>query len=144
MDESLHINRLTWADTTTNHKKSNLAVLKMLVLKKTITTLIRMWKSGFQCHDHKNEETDLINNIVRIPWMGRWSRRKQNQLKYIPQGHLLGGRPHGQRGLHWCGPPPCWTSAIPGHPAAFSVSVPTFSPALCPPQQASPWTGGHL
>ena len=119
----------------------------LIKMTKNIRTLIRTWKSSFQVlkrYDHKNEEADLIKKIVVTPWMGRWSRRKQSQLLYIPQGRLPGERPHVQRGLHWYGLPLYWTSAIPGHPAAFSVSVPKFSPVLCSPWQASPWTGGHL
>lgn len=110
-------------------------------------TLIRSWKSSFQagkCCDQKNEEATLTKKVVAPPWMGRSSRRKQDQLLYIPQGHPPGGRPRAQRGLHWYGLPPCWTSAIPGHLAAFSIAFPTFPPALCSPWQVSPWSGGHL
>lgn len=118
----------------------------LIKMSKNIRMLIRSWKSGSQvwkCCDQKNEEADRIKKIVATPWMGR-SRRKKDQLLYIPQGHPPGGRPHGRRGPHWYGLPPYWTSAIPGHPEAFSIAFPTFPPALCSPWQASPWSGGHL
>lgn len=121
-------------------------VFVLIKMSKNIRMLIRSWKSGSQvwkCCDQEDEEADWIKKIFATPWMGR-SRRKKDQLLYIPQGHPPGGRPHGRRGPHWYGLPPYWTSAIPGHPEAFSIAFPTFPPALCSPWQASPWSGGHL
>lgn len=114
---------------------------------KNIWRLARSWKSSSQAwkrHDQKNQEANLIKKVVATPWMGRSRRSKQDQLLYLPQGHPPAERPRGQRGLHWYGLPPYWTSAIPGHPAAFSIAFPTFPPALCSPWQVSPWSGGHL
>lgn len=117
----------------------------LIKMSKNVRTL-RSWKSGSQvwkCCDQEDEEADWIKKIFATPWMGR-SRRKKDQLLYIPQGHPPGGRPRGRRGPHWYGLLPYWTSAIPGHPEAFSIAFPTFPPALCSPWQASPWSGGHL